>query len=275
MSKGIPFLLKAVGADPEFFLKNGYGGVVPAIGKIGGTKQKPIFVDDDGFTAMQEDNVMVEFNIIPARTADEFVRNINKGLTACIEKAKESHLLPCILPSAVFFARELMHPQAMEIGCLGDVNAWTNLPNEPLDAKALGAVRCAGGHLHISYEFRSHLPKALDRSHVVRWLDIALGLPSAFIDRDDVRRKFYGKAGAFRSRDYGVEYRTLSNFWLLTQDLQRWVFGQVQWAFKQMNDGLAIPQGDDELIQRAINTPDRGLVQELLAKYGVRVPQMK
>jgi hypothetical protein len=43
-----------------------------------------------------------------------------------------------------------------------------------------------------------------------------------------LRRELYGKAGAFRPKPYGVEYRVLSNRWLNSEALIRWVYNQSQ-----------------------------------------------
>jgi hypothetical protein len=40
----------------------------------------------------------------------------------------------------------------------------------------------------------------------------------------------YGKAGACRYKTYGVEYRTLSNFWVLSTDLRREVWERTMAA---------------------------------------------
>jgi hypothetical protein len=61
----------------------------------------------------------------------------------------------------------------------------------------------------------------------IRMLDLFLGIPSVFIDKDRTsvaRRKLYGKAGRFRKPPHGVEYRSLSNFWLSSPKLVELVY---------------------------------------------------
>ena len=58
-----------VGHDAEMFLQNSKGIHVPAIGLVGGTKEKPHKVNEGAF---QEDNVMAELNVDPATDRDEF-----------------------------------------------------------------------------------------------------------------------------------------------------------------------------------------------------------
>ena len=64
-----------VGADPELFLLDiTTDQYKSAEGLIGGTKEEPVVISKEGF-AIQEDNVMVEFNIPPAKSSTEFVNN--------------------------------------------------------------------------------------------------------------------------------------------------------------------------------------------------------
>jgi hypothetical protein len=49
---------------------------------------------------------------------------------------------------------------------------------------------------------------------IARNLDITLGLRTLDWDRDRIRRSMYGKAGAYRPKPYGIEYRTPSNKWV-------------------------------------------------------------
>ena len=65
----------------------------------------------------------------------------------------------------------------------------------------------------------------------------------------------YGAAGAFRPKPYGVEYRVLSNAWLLTEDRMRFVYKQTVKAVKDLMSGNRFSSLvlDDEL-RRAINT---------------------
>lgn len=267
------YKLKAVGADPEFFLfdekKN---RPVPSIGLIGGTKEEPQFINDDKFSAIQEDNVMVEFNIKPARTPEEFVQNTFIVMNYLNLKFQLLGLTPIIKPSMEFDPVELEHPQAKEIGCLGDFNAWTWKPNLPIRPLDLGAIRVAGGHVHVSYSYNDKAPSKDDQHIAVRMLDLALGVPSVMLDDDPVRRKFYGKAGAFRPKQYGVEYRTLSNFWIREQKTMEWVFNQVVWAFKKLKECDRLPVKDEVLIIGAINENNKEKAQDLIDRYQIAMP---
>src|SRR5258706_7979790 len=66
-----------VGADPELFLKDkATGQYKSACGLVGGTKERPKKIDKRGH-AVQEDNVMVEYNIAPAKTPKAWMKSHN------------------------------------------------------------------------------------------------------------------------------------------------------------------------------------------------------
>ncbi len=105
------------GSDPESFLwsedKQKY---VPVCGLVGGTKDKPLAITDEGHF-IQEDNCAAEFNIPPCKDADSFIKEINfvKGyLNETILKPKGLELA-CIA-SVVFDKADLKSKQARLFG---------------------------------------------------------------------------------------------------------------------------------------------------------------
>lgn len=133
-----------------------------------------------------------------------------------------------IVPCVVFSEKEIKEapPEALELGCDPDYSGYTmklntfpQLPNP--------AMRSAGGHVHIGWgtgfdrlstEFIQYC------SALAVELDYYIGAPSLAWDSDSTRRKIYGAAGAFRPKSYGMEYRSLSNQWLLSDELIGFVF---------------------------------------------------
>jgi hypothetical protein len=105
-----------------------------------------------------------------------------------------------------------------------------------------------------------------------------------FLDPDDsaaARRKLYGRAGSHRPKEYGVEYRALSPWWLLTPTHATAVYYLVSDALKllskeKLEDVLAyqgaggrvmsdiVDQigGSDE-VQRIINESDVEAAKEV------------
>jgi len=216
----------SIGADPEFFLTEA-GTVVSAEGKIGGTKEEPKLFDDRGFF-MQEDNVMVEFNIPVSFSKQEFIDNIEFAKEYL---TKHAELIGCGVKysaSETFTDLQLSTEQAKYFGCEPDKNVYTKSKNVPVCN--MGNIRCAGGHVHVGYEFIAEEEKEL----FIKALDVYLGLDSVLLDRDTRRREFYGKAGSYRDTGYGIEYRVLSNFWLNSKDYIQWVYDGVAKAINNM-----------------------------------------
>lgn len=107
-------------------------------------------------------------------------------------------------------------PEAKEMGCDPDFCAYTGKKMEGPDADTMGLMRGASGHLHIGGVQDLDFDQ---QGTLVRWLDVMVGLPLAQQEADSggkiiERRKWYGQAGRFRTKPYGIEYRTLSNHWV-------------------------------------------------------------
>ena len=251
-----------IGADPELFLVGANSALISSIGIIGGTKAFPRAIGREG-CAVQEDNVAVEFNITPCADVRAFVECINYNLEYLSSEVSKRNLSLHITPSEVFPDSQLEHPDAKRFGCDPDMNAWTGMLNPPPRSKNPN-LRSAGGHIHVGFD-----GEKLNELEVVKAMDVFLGLSSVTLDPDKRRRELYGKAGACRVKPYGVEYRTLSNFWLKSDELKEWAFNQTTKAVKFIRDGGSFDEDVGRAIQRAINVGDEKLSKALCVEYGV------
>jgi hypothetical protein len=50
----------------------------------------------------------------------------------------------------------------------------------------------------------------------------------------------YGRAGAFRPKPYGVEYRVLSNVWLRESSMVKWIWNQTFYAVESLFNGSSL-----------------------------------
>ena len=245
-----------IGADPEFFLLDSkLGYYVSAHNVIPGTKDNPHPVNCG---AIQVDGTAVEFNINPAETEDEFVHNVHTVMGELRKIVPEKYQFvfrPAITYKASYFQK--LPREAIELGCNPDYNAYT-VDKNPIPNAAV-QMRTASGHVHIGWE--RDYPE-VDRDHIIlcarlsRNLDVTLGLPSLEWDPDATRRQLYGKAGAYRPKPYGIEYRTLSCAWLRHEDLMRRVYrGAIEGAtnfFEKGPDCYYMNMRQDEIVN-AIN----------------------
>ena len=219
-----------LGADPEMFVRDiNTKQIVPICGKVGGTKGIPTPYVSHAATAAKmqwynkswnnefkylEDNVAFEFNVPPAAAAELFNETINVALVGAGLILKDAGLAPVYDRSSIRFAASaLEHPGAQTIGCDPDIHAYGKdyepQARPPFSIQDLGLWRHCGGHLHFSYD-KEKIP-----DHVfVQLVDVLVYYPIVFKDLQRARRKFYGLAGLYRSKNYGIEYRSMSNFWL-------------------------------------------------------------
>jgi hypothetical protein len=247
-----------LGADPEIFLQDNTGNLVSAIGYIKADKWNPLQIPGmaPGFT-LQEDNVSLEYGIPPAATVEEFIHHIN----AVMEKSKEwvPGLSFSKLSCAVFPAEQLEHPLARVFGCEPDYNAWSLKPNHP-PRPPNEFLRSAGGHIHVETQE--------DPIQVVRAMDLFLGVPSILMDNGKERRQLYGGPGAHRRKPYGVEYRTLSNFWIFEDRLIRWVWDNTARALSNLDIDFESVGSE---IQHAISKGDVKLAESLCQAFNLEV----
>lgn len=254
-----------LGADPELFLTDAAGKFRSAIGLIGGTKQHPRPIDDDG-SAVQEDNVAVEFNVIPANSKEQFRENVMKVLGFLNQHVRQMELKLAVVPSAVFDHDQLDNPAALEFGCDPDWNVYKrNLNDRPEVPKGMEGLRSAGGHIHLSWDN----PTRQQAANLIVAMDVFVGAPAIQYDGDQLRRKLYGKAGCFRFKDYGAEYRTPSNFWIKSPDMVEWAYEQSMKAVDFLNSGGVIDEKHYPIIQQAINNNDEGALLQLQQYYPV------
>ena len=260
-----------IGSDPELFIFDPVENkFVCAIGRVGGTKDMPMSMGKDGFFC-QEDNALVEFNIPPASTRDEFREAILEGIQRLQGKIPLGTLLKA-QASAVFTPDQLTHPLANQFGCDPDYNAWTGrknrVPRSPSDG-----LRTSGGHIHVGYNLSdTTISKEDVNENIIRWMDYYLGVPSILLDQDKKRRTLYGKAGAFRHKPYGVEYRTLSSFWLAKESTIEWAFDQTQKALNRADIADFIEDSVGDEIKEIINTGDEAKAMSFVMRHKLTMP---
>lgn len=248
-----------LGSDPEIFIQDEVE-IVSAEGLTeGGTKHNPKSITDKGH-AIQEDGIMFEYNIPPCNNVEEWVDNheLCKDYLSILAKAHGFKFSD--KASAEINPKYLQTAQATTFGCEPDFNVYDKCVNESPSSNT--NLRCAGGHVAIGYEN----PDFEVSEKIVKMFDIFVTLPALFLDNDTRRRELYGKAGSFRPKDFGVECRALSNFWIHSKEHMEWVYNQSIIAATLVLEGLA-----DEFIEKfsentrkAIDTIDLKLAKKTL-----------
>lgn len=231
-----------LGFDIEFLVQDERGTPIPAgFLPIAGVKGHPEKLQ---FGGLEIDCCAAEITPPPAVSEDEFSSNIDNLISEVRARFPDKRFIA--KPSQYFDMQLLMiAPHAMTMGCDPDFNAWTGRRNpRPKPPKGL---RSFGGHIHIEG----------GTVETIKAMDMVLGLWSVVNDPDTERRKIYGKAGAFRHKPYGVEYRVLSSFWCDSDGLRRTVYRRTRMAQDLTTDQinhLVNLLGGATVVQGVINT---------------------
>jgi hypothetical protein len=211
-----------IGCDPEFFFKKkGLRGkiVESSVALPNGdvAEQYGSLIIRDGF----QGELNPQADTCRQRLAGNIYRSMRK-----IEEMGYSMVLGAgyWVPKAEFAS---LSDDSKKFGCIPSENIYGE-QGAILDATEY-LFRPAGGHIHLQLT-----PTLKTRvGKVVRLLDIFVGNTCVPLDQDPLqveRRKNYGRAGEFRIKPYGVEYRTPSNFWLGRYEYMSMVFGLARMA---------------------------------------------
>lgn len=212
-----------VGTDLEMFLYDDeLDKIVPCVGVLPGTKDNPFTPAGypKGF-AIQEDNVMVEFNIPPAADYSQFSRSIGNAFIMVLEELHTRHAMKYSLYrkgyTHDFDYIDLRSNQAKTIGCEPDFDAY-NGGAERRFAPVPKRMRGCGGHIHLGGDFKC--PDFVAALFAELFFSTRC---SMVVDPKDPRAKWYGKPGVFRPKPYGIEYRTPSNSWAMSDSNRQYV----------------------------------------------------
>lgn len=251
-----------IGCDPEIFVAD-ETSLRSIVGRVGGSKEYPRPLEElgEGF-AVQEDNVAMEFCIPPANSRDGFKKSVLSTVDY-LEKLVRAQGLHIVMTSAESFPfEELLTPQAMMFGCDPDYNAWTGEVNERPQVDDI-TLRSAGGHVHVGCN-------DVDVSELIKMMDLRMGVPSVLMDKGERRKQLYGKWGAHRKKPYGVEYRTLSNFWIFNEKYCDWVYDQTALALEHVSKGRSAEEYRD-MIADAINNNNKNTAEQLVKLCNLEV----
>lgn len=252
-----------MGADPELFLTQGgevIGSehVIPAEGLLLAFNKTPLVV---------RDGVQVElhtacptacrqsFSGFLAQSMAHLQGHLIKHNTAAKDQPPvEVSWEPVVTVSEKEFAH--LGDSVRLLGCAPSFSAYGSAALEcPPDYR----VRSAGGHLHLACQSLTGQIHA-DPQALVHLLDVIVGSTCVLLDRAEraaERRELYGRAGEFRLPKHGIEYRTLSNFWLRSRCLTSMVLAACRQVLTIWNDdrGAALlAKVDLGHVQETINT---------------------
>jgi len=259
-----------VGADPELFVKH-KGELVSGYGLIPGTKAHPHPVKHG---AVQVDGMALEFNIDPASTSVEFVNNVFSVLDQLKQMVPEHEF---VLEATVRFKEECLKTQpreALELGCDPDFNAYTETINPSPNPDS--NIRTAAGHVHVGWTegvepmSGEHMRRCFS---LAKQMDLFLGVPFVLLNDCIERKKMYGRAGTFRPKTYGMEYRVLSNKWIVNAVLMMFVYNHTIKAIEELLDGepwyLTYTDGEE-----CINNNNKTKAEQIVNELGIDMEQV-
>lgn len=203
-----------VGSDPEFFIIRKYEDeeyAIPSHEIIPGTKDEPIDFGD-GYKVLV-DNVLVEGNIPPAKSKEEFIHNMMKLKSIIYEHFLAEMRLELLEADSYEFEEfQLQSREAQTFGCAPYFDAWTR---ESVYLEGLGSEnrRPAGFHIHVGYDLDPSCKYSKNEVNIAltRAFDFFAVEPAQRINCDEFRNKFYGGYGKMRETSYGVEFRGLGS----------------------------------------------------------------
>lgn len=224
------------GADPELFLKRngkiiGSERVIPEGGVVDEVFLSNYISKGSYRPAVIRDGVQVELNPLPNTCRESFGENLSYAFRMLRGSLKGTSITPSFAPVVEVSQEELdaLSDKSKVLGCAASRNHHD--PSATVKVAEGYKKRSAGGHIHLGINHDKHM--MANRERLVPLLDILVGNTSVLIDRDPSaaeRRLVYGRAGEYRLPPHGLEYRTLSNWWLRSYQTTSLVMGLARIA---------------------------------------------
>jgi hypothetical protein len=234
-----------IGSDPEIFCESKTGKIIPAFAFLP-SKENPIRVPgyaDDYSTCephhepngsnLYWDGFQAEFTTKESDCMGWHGDSIQAGLRGIFE-ALRKHKKTAVLSTKTVIDlsekdMESAPKECLAFGCNASLNAYgmngLQMPGDMIN------YRSAGGHIHLSFKNVVYTPDQMRL--MVKAMDAILGVAgvSMCAKYDDPRRRImYGLAGEYRLPPHGLEYRVLSNAWLIHPVLANIVFDLARTA---------------------------------------------
>lgn len=216
-----------IGSDPEIFIKDKDGKISSGIGLFKGTKENPIDIGKGCF--VQEDNILVEFNIPPVTTFEDFLKTINYS------KEYIKTVLAPLGKTLYYSSSEIVDEEVLSkdeaakvFGCAPSYNIVNQCMTE-LDITTFSEeqlrLRSSGFHIHFGYDNPND--EMSDKIVLAFELNTTLFLLEQDNDKYN-RRSLYGSIGDCRNKEYGVECRSLGGYFLKDDDALKLVWERIQ-----------------------------------------------
>lgn len=259
-----PKLELTAGADPELVIVNGDLKPQSAIRVLKNSKDTPIKIGDIGLYA---DNALAEVSMGCAllESRGQFTDMVTNAMLSANRHLNTIGYSLNATSAVEFTKKELNDEKAWEVGCKPSWSAYTEETNPKLQFES--GLRTGSFHVHIGRRdwknpSDDRLMSRESKFNAIRLLDMYLGVSSIVFDKDPtspLRRSLYGKAGEFRSTDYGVEYRVLGNYALRSRRAVLMVELIISHAMDHLANGMektALAQINGKEVQRIINQND-------------------
>jgi hypothetical protein len=267
--------VRMTGSDPEVFMTDAAGQLVPAWQVLPHREAQNSRLYYDGFAA--------EFTTQPATCHLAAVKNVGEGLRRA-HRAAQAKGLKLTARNTWEIPAETMagfQEELIQLGCNPSFNAYDMEGDIRRPAREL-RWRSAGGHVHVDLTRATYNPATAryDKAGVwhspdqlreaVKMCDAVIGVMAVSLAAsfdDPARRRFYGLPGEFRLPVYGLEYRTLSNYWLIHPVLAHLTLDMTRMAVNMGLAGLRAAMGvREEDVVNCIRFCDVPLARKLLTE---------
>lgn len=264
------------GSDPELMI---YDPVAKkhrsAIDIIPGTKDNKVDLGNGHYAFY--DNVLAEVNIKSSKNKAEAIENFGDCFRL-LSKLVGTKLKLLPQASQKYDLSECQHPDAFVFGCDPEFCVYNKNDMGAMERVVApvcmpgNTFRSGGGHIHIGHEICLPWGEG-DPEKVVKLLDVFVGITSVCIDHDPTsaaRRKLYGGAGTHRIKfEYGLEYRSLSNFWVASPSLVGLIYDLVDFVidFAVNDEKVVVDQEDVKLTINSGNVKKAMSILQSNKKY--------